>query len=140
MPHATIYQRILFMRRMRSENINNWDLIMQRLTTIICWAFVLFGAATASNIGSRLQVSVSTEEEIRGTFTFSEDELLEFHMHQNRKPIHCFRHYLLQPDLGCAHTTDVTQDTCHCYSRSANRGHVRNSPGCCGRNSNRFSR
>ena len=61
-------------------------------------------------------------------------------LHQNRRQIHRFCHYLLQLDLRCAHTTDVTQATRHCYSRAQNRAHARKSVECCNRDSNRFSR
>ena len=51
---------------------------MQRFIAAICWALVLFGAATASGEESRLQVNVS-KEEIRGTFAIGENRRLEFY-------------------------------------------------------------
>ena len=54
------------------------DLIMQYFIAAICWALVLFGAATVSGEESGLQVSVS-KEEIRGTYAIGKNQHLEFY-------------------------------------------------------------
>ena len=72
---------------------------MQRFIAAICWALVLFGAATASGEESRLQVNVS-KEEIRGTYAIGENQRLEFYTKTEGK-------YIVSVTTFCNLTSDV---------------------------------
>ena len=72
---------------------------MQHFAAAICWALVLFGAATAAGDDSRLQVNVS-KEEIRGTFAIGENRRLEFYTKMEGK-------YIVSVTTFCNLTSDV---------------------------------